>query len=859
MRLPRIIDTGMELHPISMAVNLEITPLSTVSMRLPKDENLPSRGFVEVFTPLGSAGIFRVRSPEDAYGDDITMAELEHAITEVGDYLVKDEYSEMMSASTAMQTVFSHYRNSGGSRWQLGDVSALGSGNIALEVNYERVLDAMLGILEQKPDCMMQFNFNTTPWTVSVVLRDTTVSAEGRLSRNVRSARVITDDTELCTRIYYKIPSTDSEGEPISVWTYANADTLSTYGLVERELLGGSGYTESEANEAAQEYLRQHKHPRITIQIDGEELSTITGETLDTFQIGKLYRLALPDYDIPSIEKCITGISWGDVFNSPESVSIRLGDEEDTVVNFLHDVDTRGGTDGGSGGGSRGGGGGGRKSVDDKFKEYRTGIDQDDYHIHLWSTRTQQNGDILQAAGLDINSQTGVIIYHDDVENGLGARLNVNAEAISSEVERASSAEGALQSSIIQTASMIRAEVSANNSAIYSEVVQTASMIRSEVSNSLSNFYTMIMQTASEIVIRTGDATKTYHQPDPPVGDIDNPLVDGDLWFNAVGQFTWGDAYGDDANPRTWLEDTNFDWSQLKTNSIRRYDGTTMEWVTVSDEYALLQDTRFEANKDYMRMIAGRVDVLNDDVKSYRAEFNVTADEIRSTVAEQVNGLQSTISQTEREIRATVADTNAGLHSELVQTADRIQTRVTDEVAGLSSSITQTASMIRSEVTNKTDQLSSSITQTASQIRSEVTDKANQLTSSITQTANRVAIVVDDYGNLRTASIVAGINAQEGSYVKISADKIGLNGYVTTSMLESAFQSVGQIVVDQLTIDDYFTCLGHNASWQSKTIRHVQVSTQRPFMYGSTSGATGTTTGSLVLSYSDSTIYYLGR
>lgn len=433
IKLPRIIGTNTELHPISMSVNLEITPLSTVSMRLPKDENLPFRGYVEVFTPLGLAGVFRVRSPEDAYGDDITTAELEHAIAEVGDYLVRDEYSEMMAATTAMQTVFGYYN---GSRWQLGDVSALGTGNVALEANYERVLDAMLGILEQKPSCMMAFNFNTTPWTVSIVERDTTVSAEGRLSRNVRSARIITDDTELCTRIYYKIPSVGEDDEPTTEWVYADADTISTYGLVERELLGGSGYTEDEADAAAAEYLRQHKHPRITIQIDGEELSSITGESLDTFQIGKLLRMSLPDYNIQSIEKNITGISWGDVFNSPESVTIRLGDEEDTVVNFLHDVDTKGGTDGGAGGGSRaGGGGGGRKALDDKIQEYRTGLDQDDYHIHLWSTRTQHNGDILQAAGIDINSQTGVVIYHDDVENGIGSRFNVQAGQIALVVE----------------------------------------------------------------------------------------------------------------------------------------------------------------------------------------------------------------------------------------------------------------------------------------------------------------------------------------------------------------------------------------------------------------------------------------
>ena len=328
VKLPRIVGSNLEVHPLSMSVNLDITPLSTASMRLPKDENLPSRGYVELFTPIGSAGIFRVRSPEDAYGDDTTSAQLEHAISEVGDYLVRAEISEMMAATTAMQTIFGHYR---GSRWQLGSVSALGSGNVAVECNYERVLDAMLAILEQRPSCMMSFDFSTSPWTVNITTRDSSVSAEGRLSRNIRSAKVITDDTELCTRIYYQIPSTDSEGQPIQVWTHMDADTIGTYGVVERELQSGSDYTESEANAAASEYLRQHKHPRITIEIDGEELSSITGETFDRFTIGKLMRLALPDYNT-SVTENITGLSWADVFNAPRQLSVRLGAEEDTVV-----------------------------------------------------------------------------------------------------------------------------------------------------------------------------------------------------------------------------------------------------------------------------------------------------------------------------------------------------------------------------------------------------------------------------------------------------------------------------------------------------------------------------------------------
>ena len=425
VKLPRILGSNKEVHPLSLSVNLDITPLSTASMLLPKDENLPSRGYVELFTPIGSAGIFRVRSPEDAYGDDTTSAQLEHAISEVGDYLVRTEISEMMAATTAMQTIFGHYR---GTRWQLGSVSALGSGNVAVDCKYVRVLDAMLSILEQKPSCMLKFNFSTTPWTVSVAERDDSVSAEGRLSRNIRSAKVITDDTELCTRLYYQIPSTDAEGQPIQVWTHMDASTINTYGVVEREFQGGSGYTESEADAAASEYLRKHKRPRVTIEIDAEELSSITGETFDRFTIGKMMRLALPDYNTTATEN-ITGLSWQDVINLPNQMTVRLGDEEDTVVNFLHDVDKNGGTDGSNGGG----GGGGRKKNDDEWKEYRTRFEKDDYHLALVSERVDRSDNILQAAGLDINSQTGVIIYHDDVENGVAARLATNANAITAE------------------------------------------------------------------------------------------------------------------------------------------------------------------------------------------------------------------------------------------------------------------------------------------------------------------------------------------------------------------------------------------------------------------------------------------
>ena len=149
MKLPRLFVNGQFkriVQPVKVSVTQNITPLSTATMTLPAGEQIPDRSWVELFTPYGSAGMFRVRSPHDSYGtqEDSTV-ELEHMISEVGDDLVKEEINEMMSATAAMQRVFKHYD---GGKWKLGNVSnALGTGQVAVQVNYDRVLDVMLSIL----------------------------------------------------------------------------------------------------------------------------------------------------------------------------------------------------------------------------------------------------------------------------------------------------------------------------------------------------------------------------------------------------------------------------------------------------------------------------------------------------------------------------------------------------------------------------------------------------------------------------------------------------------------------------------------------------------------------------------------
>lgn len=406
------------LNPISLSLTMNLTPLSTASIVLPRGEGLPKRSWVELFNPYGSIGMYRVRSPHDAYGAQTTSAELEHMISEVGDYLVKEELDEMMSASTAMKRVFQGYK---GTLWQLGSVSALGSGKVALEAKYDRVLDAMLAILEQKPDCYMAFDFSTKPWTVSIKAKPTEVTAECRLARNATSAEISYDDSELCTRVYYAT-YTKKNGKTTTTWKSKDASTKSTYGLVERSVSTSSDMTSDEINHIVNTYLEEHQEPKVTVRIEAEELAGVTGESMDRFTLGKLLRVVIPDYDVV-VEKNITSLTWGDLYNDPRRVTVLLGDEPDTVISFIHNLDSTG-----SGGG--GGGGGGKRKEQDQWKEYYTKIEQTDYNIDLTATKVDKANNILEQAGMKLNSK-GVLIYATDTKNAIGSKLKVESDRIS--------------------------------------------------------------------------------------------------------------------------------------------------------------------------------------------------------------------------------------------------------------------------------------------------------------------------------------------------------------------------------------------------------------------------------------------
>ena len=467
--LPRLLDSSGQtagfIRPIRESITQTMTPLSYATMELPVGENVPARFFVELYTANGSAGVFRVRAPQDAYGEDVTVVELEHAIVEVGDWLILANLEGSYAASTAMQTVFSHYR---GSHWQLGSVSAL-TGTVNLKAGYSRILDVMLDIVARCEGCMLAFDFSSHPWTVSVVQKGSSVAAEGRLGRNISSARISYDDTDLCTRAYYPIPSTNAQtGIVTHTWGYVDADTQSTYGVVEKAVYNESDTDSAQCMATAQKYIEKHKRPKFSVQISGEELSAKTGEALDSFVTGKLFRLALADYGV-TVDENITVLSWDDVYGAPTAVTITLAEEETDTASYLHDLDVYGSTISS----------GDTKDVEQKVtKIYSSRTVENE--VELVKIKANAAGDILAQAGLKIDPVTGVLIYADDFEQNLGAKLRVQAGLIEAEVTRATSAESAVRGALEVEAGRVAMVVGTKNGKNFIKAAEVATAINEQ-------------------------------------------------------------------------------------------------------------------------------------------------------------------------------------------------------------------------------------------------------------------------------------------------------------------------------------------------------------------------------------------
>lgn len=346
VRLPRVLNGDLteafRLRPVEMTITLNLREESAATITLPDDaQDVPVRTFVELYTPRGSAGIFRVTdTSRNVFNQRVLTLKSGLSTLEDSVYRVQEDYEgtvqTFLAAVLGYQTV---------TRWQLGTVADGTTVYKRSGINYNSLADLIRGLSDDDVDHYFETDYTTSPWTLHYRAVPTTVGCEMRLSRSVRTVQIVRNDAELCTRLYLSVSSDLVETE---LRTYNDEDAQAVYGIVEKTAdVNAADVADPDA--WAARYMREHKAPAVQITIDGYELARLTGDSWDEYSLGKLCRVNLSG---ELLEERVVSVTYPDPLGEPDLVQVQLATKAATASGAIATlVRKSGGGGGGAGGG----------------------------------------------------------------------------------------------------------------------------------------------------------------------------------------------------------------------------------------------------------------------------------------------------------------------------------------------------------------------------------------------------------------------------------------------------------------------------------------------------------------------------
>lgn len=287
----------------------------------------------------GMSTVWRVRSGDNAYETNTATVNLEHLINSLKDVsifgnvtpatILDQKGAKQCTARQAAEFILRHQ-----SDWVLGDFDYDLSAPFSF--NGETLFDAMEIISGALDGAEWQYDFSSYPFTLHI--RDGRLGevCEMRESRNMSTLRVSEDWSKTYTRIY---PIGKNNIKLPEEYLSRNEEV---YGRRDKIVTDQSQGTVEMLRLWAEEWLRKHCEPMVSIQITGLELSRRTGENLDKLMLGRICRVPMPKYGTVIREK-IVKLSWRDRLKEPESVNVTLCNSEDDVAKILSQSNSGGG------------------------------------------------------------------------------------------------------------------------------------------------------------------------------------------------------------------------------------------------------------------------------------------------------------------------------------------------------------------------------------------------------------------------------------------------------------------------------------------------------------------------------------
>lgn len=424
------------LHPTQDTLTLNMVGTSEATLTIPEDApSVSVHDWISLYTQSGPAGIFRVSNVAQNYKKQIDLTLL-HGIDILSDSVWAAQLDFSGTKAQFLQRLLDQQTHliNGVKPWVLGVCED--SGNYSKTINYDRLSNLVEELQEEGGGYYFTYDQSVFPWVLNYVAKTSEVSSEFRLTRNVRSATVTYNDADLCTRLHLSVSvkGQDADTHVTStdtvVRTYNNLEAQARWGVVVKtadidtkdDIEGGHF---ANADEWAAHFLSSRSEPSVQIQIDGDDLSRLTGDSWDLPAIGRLCRVALPSYGHTFLERVVS-ITFSSIASRTPKITVSLANALPRVSETIASAQKTASVAASAARGAS------RSAADAK-------------ELTHWSQRVQYQGEALDGtgvltlyeSGIDMDATGGVTIY--SLEQGLQAlysSIQVNAHSIEAESEK---------------------------------------------------------------------------------------------------------------------------------------------------------------------------------------------------------------------------------------------------------------------------------------------------------------------------------------------------------------------------------------------------------------------------------------
>ena len=331
------------LYPQKMQLTLRIDGQSTCAMTLgPDSPEIEVGRLIQIWAPNDNMCVMYVKSRKRDYTTGMQDLTLAHAFGLLSDVIAFGEIKpETMSGTTGALKVSAEDAIEYMLDQQTTEYWTLYNCAFQDEEGWKftnsDVYSALNSIADSIEGCQWEFDFTTIPWQLSLkaIPEATDIDIELRKDRNISSLKINYDRSQMYTRAYPTGKNDihiDSVNSDIS---YVDSGTTGTYGIICKVITDSTIEDPSLLKKWAKKQVKRNGVPKITITVDGYELSKLTGESLDHMDVGLMCRMTIPDMLSEPVVQRMTELSWKDCIYAPESVTCTLANDLYTMTGIL--------------------------------------------------------------------------------------------------------------------------------------------------------------------------------------------------------------------------------------------------------------------------------------------------------------------------------------------------------------------------------------------------------------------------------------------------------------------------------------------------------------------------------------------